>query len=232
VYSNKSQAPSVGDSKSYPLYFKPYVKGIDNDSNVTLSFDMISEYYADDTSSWIYLESVEVYELIAVATSEIERYNFDSGSEGWTFIDGIGTLDSAISDVESSHLGMSADGSTNCFSYWVSPDIGIVDGTLYAACFEVSSSVSNPDDDVSFRLRANQMGSWQAWNRTLNSNLQSSPSDTDWKTYFLVVDPDVTDDTDNKINLSWDIISFDPSDDTNSWLYLESVSLLEINVTP
>ena len=121
--------------------------------------------------------------------------------------------------------------SRNCFSYWVSPGNSIEDAKVYRARFEMKSSVTNPDDAVQFRLRVNQLGSWQAWDRGVNSNMGQAPS-TVSKTYDVIFDPNVTDTTDNAAIFSFDIMSFDAGDDVSSWLYLESAILEEITISP
>jgi hypothetical protein len=55
-----------------------------------------------------------------------------------------------------------------------------------------------------------------------------SPSSTDPKIYNVYINPNVTGYSDDKIILSFDIMSFDSSDDTMSWIYLKSVEIEEI----
>ncbi|MCD6385331.1 hypothetical protein J7M23_06095, partial [Candidatus Sumerlaeota bacterium] len=89
-----------------------------------------------------------------------------------------------------------------------------------------------PDDVVQFRLRVNQKGSWQGWNRVVNSYNQQSPSASEWKTYDVIFSPNVTGTSDNLAVFSFDIMSFDPNDDVASWLFIESVQLDEISISP
>ena len=55
------------------------------------------------------------------------------------------------------------------------------------------------------------------------------PSNAAAKFYEVVMDPQVTGITDNLAVLSFDILSFDINDNVNSWLYLESVTVHEVN---
>jgi len=96
----------------------------------------------------------------------------------------------------------------------------------------MSSNVTNPDDAVQLRLRVNQKASWQAWDRVVNSHNQQAPASTDWKTYDVIFNPNVTGSTDNFGALSFDIMSFDSNDDANSWLYLENALVEEVMITP
>lgn len=65
--------------------------------------------------------------------------------------------------------------STNCFSYWYTPDVVIEDGKLYRAEWLVGSSTSEADQTIQFRLRVNQKGSGRGWSRMVNSYNQQVP---------------------------------------------------------
>ena len=165
-------------------------------------------------------------------------YNFNAGLDSWCYAGEIPPYDEPLSDSTGGHLGLSPDGSPTCFSYWLSPDVLVNDNTLYRARFEASSSVTYPDDVVEFRARANQKGAWQAWDRVVTSNNQQAPSASEWKTYDVIFDPQVTGYAvpdgvpDDVMVFSFDIMSFNPADDLNSWLYLESMTLEEITLNP
>ncbi|MCD6386428.1 hypothetical protein J7M23_11720 [Candidatus Sumerlaeota bacterium] len=231
VNSYNQQAPSAGEAKWYDVFFAPQVTG-SGDDIITLSFDIMSFDPGDDTNSWLYLEEVRIQEATITNTTQVLSYNFRSGTDGWQFAGAVSPYDEPITSTTGGHLGLSADGSTNCFSYWYSPDISIEDGKIYRAQFEMSSDVTDPDSAVQFRLRVNQKGSWQGWNRVVNSYNQQAPSASEWKTYDVIFNPNVTDTSDNFAVFSFDILSFDPGDDTNSWLYLESVLLSEVTISP
>ena len=62
----------------------------------------------------------------------------------------------------------------------------------------------------------------------MNSNNGQAPHAAIWKVDDLIINPDVTGAVDELIVLSFDLLSFDWSDNTTSWLYLESVSIEEI----
>ena len=96
----------------------------------------------------------------------------------------------------------------------------------------MKSSVTDADDAVQFRLRVNQKGSWQAWDRTVNSNYQQGPSDNEEKIYAVIFNPNVMDIDDGAAVFAFDIMSFDPTDDVTSWLYLQSITLEEVIITP
>ncbi|MCD6385427.1 hypothetical protein J7M23_06575, partial [Candidatus Sumerlaeota bacterium] len=179
-----------------------------------------------------YLEELIVDEVSYATDTVVASYDFVSDSEGWQFAGTISPYDTPLSSVIPGSLGLSANGSTNCFSYWYSPDIPIQENKVYRALWRVASNVTEPDECVQFRLRSNQKGSWQAWSRLVNSNYQNAPTTGSPKDYYFILTPDITGTDDNLLVFSFDIMSFDPSDDTSSWLYLDAVRLEEITIIP
>jgi hypothetical protein len=104
---------------------------------------------------------------------------------------------------------------------------------VYIARYEISSSESNADLSVQSRCRINQKGSWQAWERIINSNLGQGPSSAGGVDYDVFFAPNVTGTAgDDLVVISYDILSFDGSDNTNSSLFLESLTLKEATITP
>ena len=231
VNSNLGQAPCSAENKVYDLFFDPDVAGI-ADASVVLNFDIMSFDVTNDAYSWLFLDELSVIETGIASTSDILEYTFDSGGEGWQYAGSIPPFDQPIISVPAGKIGLSPNGSTNCFSYLYSPDATIQDGKIYGVMFEMSSSVTNADNAVQFRLRVNQKGSWQAWDRIVNSNMGQAPSNTGTKSYNVILDPDVTGSGDNLAVFSFDIMSFDAGDDPSSWLFLESVALDEITLSP
>ncbi len=169
---------------------------------------------------------------VSLQTLPLPHYTFDSGTDGWTFTGGILGFTIPSSTVSGGHIGLTAAGSNNCFGYWTSPYVTISNGKNYRSRWLVSSSTTDPNQTVQFRLRLNQPGTWAAWERVINSNLGMAPSSSSHKLYNLLFDPVVTGSSDDKVNFSFDILSFDPMDDENSWIYLEEFLLEEVTVTP
>ncbi len=232
VNSFNAQAPSVEESKKYHLYFDPNVTDA-SDQSAQLSFDIMSFDMADDTYSWLFLEEVRVETVEATAGAQIVSYSFDSGAEGWNYSGAVPPYDEPTTSTLDSRLGLNPDGSSNCFAYWFSPDISIEAGKNYRATFGISSSVLIPDDSPQLRVRVNQKGAWQAWNRIVNSNNSQGPLSDPVKTYQIILDPAVTGPAaDDILNLSFDIMSFDAADDTSAWLYLNEALVEEITLTP
>ena len=231
VNSNLQQAPCAGTPLWYAMYLDPNVTGI-ADNDLVLSFDIMSFSLDDDTSSWIFVDEVIIEQSSIDTIDTIQSYTFDTGPEGWVFKGMIPPYDTPLNSSTGGRLGLSPNGSTNCFSYWQSPQIELRDNAIQRIRMLMSSSVTNPDQAVQFRLRINQLGSWQAWDRGVNSNYNQAPSSSSWRWYDIYFFPDVTGSTDNSGVISLDMMSFDWSDDVFSWLYLEQVLFEELSLSP
>ncbi len=231
VESFDNQAPSLNNNKWYDLFFDPQVTG-DYDDIIVLSFDVMSFSSVDDTNSWIYLEEMMVEETTINDSFELMSFEFDDGTEGWSFQGEVPPYDTPSSFSGSGYLGLNANGSVYAFSYWESPDILVNDEVIYCALFNVSSSVLDPDDAVQFRLRINQKGAWQGWTRIVDSFNQQAPSASSGKSYGVIFIPQVSGAGDDEAVFSFDILSFSPFDDANSWLLLDRVTVDDISISP
>ncbi|MCX7765490.1 MAG: hypothetical protein N2246_02135 [Candidatus Sumerlaeia bacterium] len=227
VNSYLANAPAVDNSKLYDLYFKPRVTGTE-DNRVIFSFDIASFAWEDDANAWSLLEELVMEEIGLTPGTEVQRYDFTTGSDGWVFQNTIPPFDPAVSGMAPGLIGLSPAGSVNCFSYWWSPEVAVSANKIYRVWWQVGSTASNADDAVQFRLRINQKGAWSAWNRIVNSYLLNAPSASETKTYEQLVDPRVSNADDNKLLFSFDIMSFDFNDDESSWLFLDAISVEEI----
>jgi hypothetical protein len=229
VASNNQNAPFLGYPQWYALLMDPDVTG-ESDDTILLSMDIMSFDWQDDASSWLYLEEVLVETVDVNIVSQIYARDLSSDPGGWIYAGTIPPYDEP--NTSSFPPALNPHNSLNCFSFWYSPDITVEDIKIYRARFNVGSSVTDPDDAVQFRLRVNQKGSWQAWDRVVVSNMGQAPSADAAKTYSVLFDPRVSGSSDNVASLAFDIMSFDITDDVDSWLYLESVQVHEVNVAP
>jgi rhodanese-related sulfurtransferase len=168
--------------------------------------------------------------LSAPAQVIVQGYTFTSDNEGWAFNGPSGLFDVPLSADGGGSIDLSPGGSSNSFSYWYSPDVTIEDRKQYRSTWTVGSDVTDPDDAVQFRMRVNQKGAWSAWDRTVNSNMDAAPSSGDAKDYTVHFNPMVSGTDDNAVVMSFDIMSFDPADDVNSWLYLEEMSVEHVSL--
>ena len=179
------------------------------------------------------LQSVTIEELDSTTpTSQIVHYTFDNDLEGWVYAGYINPFAEPVSGYETSRVALSPDGSTNAFSYWLSPDITVEKDKAYRARFNICSSVSDPADAIDFQLRCVQPGVWRSWvTGVFLGDASIYPSATDPRTFDLYIFPQTDNPTDT-IQLTFDLLSFNVSKDTNSWVYLEDVIVEEITLNP
>jgi hypothetical protein len=230
VNSNMDQSCST-TPKDYLVFLDPVVTG-PGDENLVFSFDILSFDVLDNTMSWLFLEELMMDETSVAGSSSVASYDFSSGADGWIFKGTIAGYDTPLSAISTGVIGLSPVGSTNCFSFWESPDLPLTDGYQYRATWQMGSSAPNADLSVQFRLRVNQKGSWQAWDRGVNSFYQNAPAAGSPKMYHIFFDTNVTGSGDDMGVMSFDIMSFDPADDLNSWILLDSVLVESITLAP
>jgi len=160
------------------------------------------------------------------------NYGCDLGADGWSFSGRVAPYDAMVTSTGQSRLGLTPAGSLKAFSYWYSPDIGVQNARTYRASFGLISSNADHNETLQFRMRVNQRNSWQSWERVVNSYNQQAPSNGSIRYYYVDFDPTVTGTTDNKVFMSWDLMSFDPSDNENSWLYMTDAKVQQITIEP
>ncbi|MCD6385825.1 hypothetical protein J7M23_08625, partial [Candidatus Sumerlaeota bacterium] len=113
--------------------------------------------------------------------------------------------------------------------------------SLYRVRWLVDSSVSDPNDVVQFRLRANQQEVWSNWCREVFSYNQHAPAAGSPKYYEITFDPSdyLRGASSPQIPLvqtplviTFDILSFELFDDTSSWIYLDKATVEEVTISP
>jgi len=163
-------------------------------------------------------------------TGDSMTNQFDDNAEGWKFAGPVFGFDVPLSGVGIGMIGLSPSNSSNSFSYWYSPDIMIKDALPYHAAWTVGTDCTDVNQTVSFRLRVNQKGTWAAWDHIVNSFLDSAPVYGSFKVYDVGFVPVVTGSgDDNRVTVSFDIMSFNPDDDIDSWIMLEEFRLEEFD---
>ncbi len=230
VDSYKSQSPSAGNPKTYNLFFDPSLTGVADDV-VVYSFDILSFNTEDDTNSWLYLDEMVVSEVAVTEGAQVASYDFESDGEGWQFSGPVPPYNPLSVALQSGKLALSPDGAINAFAYVFSPEITIEDAKVYRVRYEVGSTTSDADQCIRFRTRLNQKGAWQGLERDVNSFNGQAPANMTTKYYHLIYAPLVTDTEDNKMDVSFDVLSFESADDVNSWVYLESLTVNEVTLS-
>lgn len=171
--------------------------------------------------------------FLAVSSSFAQTiYNFETGSEGWAFSGMINGFDPAEITSLGGHLGINAQGSNNCFCYWLSPPLPISIGRTYKAVFYMKTDIADVNKVPQFRLRANVPTTWEYWSHGIISQNDMSLKNDSIKAYSLIISPTLSDNIDNVV-VALDLISISSFDDCNAWIYLESFTFEEItSVTP
>ncbi|MCX7765705.1 MAG: hypothetical protein N2246_03245 [Candidatus Sumerlaeia bacterium] len=159
------------------------------------------------------------------------NFTFTNDSEGWWFAGAIPPFSMPSAIFEAGHVGLSPQGATNCFSYWSSPQLQVEQGKIYRTRWRIESDATNPDITLDFRLRCNQLSNWRFWDTGVYSYNLSAPSAGNPRVYDCIIFPQMQTPTDI-IQLSFDILSFDPLNALNSWIYLDEVSIDEVTITP
>ncbi len=234
VNSYNCASPHLGVNKDYDLYIAPTAKPVVTSKvgpSLLLSFDIMSFNPDDDCNCYVFLDEIVVQEVGWMDPAVMTYWTFGTGSEGWQFKGGIPGFDQAGYDSSGGQLTLNPLGSANCFSYWLSPDVSVEQDKVYICQFVMSSSVASSWDAVQFRMRVNQPSNWQAWEHIIPSTTIYSPVSGSDKSYDLVFAPLMGTLSDN-VQLCFDIMSFNPDDNTNSSLYLKAAAVLRPDVSP
>lgn len=166
----------------------------------------------------------------------VAHFTFDSGAEGWQFAGTIPPFTQPATTIAGGVLGLSPAGSNNSFSYWYSPPIQLLadskNSTIYRSTWSIGSTATEPNKTVQFRLRVNQQGAWSAWDRVVNSYLSIAPLLNISKNYTVFFEPSITGtNNDNTALFSFDILSFDITDDMNSWIFIDELMVDKVSYT-
>lgn len=152
------------------------------------------------------------------------RATFESQTECWNFVSVPAAFAVPNSTRTDGALSLSPGGSAAAFGYWTSPPLDVVANGVYAIKWTLRSTTSK-DRCPQFRVRVNDYGGRDSIFRAVESKGagEDSPDGTD-RVYYLAYDvpTGVT-----QITLSFDLLSFDSTDDLNS-----QVELREVSITP
>ncbi len=181
-------------------------------------------------------ETVNVGDVFLVPESSLlpagTDFYFDEGPDGWQFYSIPDTFDEPQTTSTDGHLGLSAGGHINCFGFWESPRIAFVIGKTYRARFTLRSDQTDPICVPTARLRINAGNSQTIATLMVNSlgDGEASPTTTP-STYDVVFSPPISS-ASCGITLSFDLANIGSEDNPDAWLYLESVTLEAVAVTP
>ncbi len=232
VTSLNDAAPTT-QTKTYDLIILPEMESTTD--SIVLSFDLMRFDPANDLQSWLYIDQVCLDEvsITPIVPAVIQaHYSFNNYIEGWEFQGKIGDFNEPVPVVLPGQIGLSPNGSPYCFSYWLSPEIEVEKDRVYLVSWQVSSSTTDPDRVVDFRLRCNQTSNLRAWvTGTYFSTGAAYPAGGVPRTYQLIILPQMSTESDT-VRLAFDIMSLDRANDLNSFIYLEEVTIQEYVIQP
>ena len=172
--------------------------------------------------------------LVAESTllpAETDFY-FDEGPEGWVFTSFPETYDVPEKTDKNGHLGLSAGGQTHCFGYWESPFIAFQSGKTYRATFILTSDQDSPENVPTARIRINSGNNQRIAFLSINSTGDGDSSPTkEPLACHLVFTPPVSASSQG-FTINFDLANIGTGDNANAWIYLESVELEAVYVTP
>jgi hypothetical protein len=226
VNSFGGAAPSLGASKTYDMLISPLSKTSVDD--LILAFDTETLDPEDDLSAWLYLDNVEL-QAVTVATTgtTAAQFNFDADANGWYPLGQVPPFAKATAYAGNGKIGLSPNGSAYSFGCWQSPEITVEKGKIYRARFNASSDRTNADDVPLFRFRGNQLSNWGGWVRIINSRDGAAPTATQSRNYDLYISPQMESATDSII-LCFDLLSINPADALDAYVYVDSVTVQEV----
>jgi hypothetical protein len=156
----------------------------------------------------------------------VTTFDFETSTESWSFVSVPGIFDPPLSGHSQSALTITTLNTSNTFGFWVSPIIDVEQDNLYRAQFNVSTDVTDQTLVPSIRFRLN-LGNNQiaaALNIESPGDGKSSPLSTGNTTYQLFFAPPANAVADGML-ISFDVLGFDPGDQAQSTLYLDSVRI-------
>ena len=232
VTSLNDAAPTT-QTKTYDLIVLPEMESTTD--SIVLSFDLMGFDPANDLQSWLYLDEVRIdaVSVTPIVPAVIHaHYSFENYTEGWEFQWKIGDFNEPLPVVLPGQIGLSPNGSPYCFSYWLSPEIEVEKDRVYLVSWQVSSSTTDPDRVVDFRLRCNQTSNLRAWDTgTYFSTGAAYPAGGVPRTYELIILPQMSTESDS-VRLAFDIMSLDRANELNSYIFLEEVTIQEYLIQP
>jgi len=160
------------------------------------------------------------YDCSGPIPADFFRSVFESSSECWEQISAVPAFVAPVFSRGGGGIGLSPDGSTSAFGYWSSPVLSVEPGEGYGVAWVVRSTTT-PDLCPQFRLRINDVLGRDAVYRAVESRMagENSPGTSEvW--YGILYDvPDSV----SEITVSFDLLSFDGTDDLSSTVQLQEV---------
>ncbi len=228
----------TADPRSYGLYFTPaHIKLSGEESNdaanVILFFDLANFDESDDPIGTVWLHSVEVDRINPadlVYASTMASWDFEeTGSTGWTW----NTIPAYFTPPISgdSNGALSITGVDNhTFGFWSTDydQLTVKSNVLYRGTFTISTDVTDQSHVPGFRIRLNPITYQSTGGLEIYSlgDGENSPTPEGSTYYLYYIPPQYLEGTDlDALILSFDMKSFDDTDDVKGTLRLENVTI-------
>ena len=181
-------------------------------------------------------ESLNLGDVVLVPESSLlppeTDFNFEEGPEGWTLRSATPSFVAPQSTDDNGHLGLSPNGSQNCFGFWESPFIAFDPGKTYRIRFTVTSDQDDPVQLPLIRLRINSGNNQLAAFLVIDSQTDADSSPTTLpKTCDLVYTPPSSASSVG-FTISFDLVNIATTDNAAAWIYLESVEVQSVDLVP
>ncbi|GAB4318871.1 MAG: hypothetical protein Kow0059_12660 [Candidatus Sumerlaeia bacterium] len=227
--------PTTAQPVDYYLIYEPPRTAIAKDENadgVGVGFDLMHLDVFDDPSAQVFLENFSLQyqdkDTFDAGFTPVKQYRFEFNREGWVFSGSVGQLTPPTGGyspaLEALYL-QPVDAQT--FGFWtVDSGVVITTGTLYRVTFNVASTASGDAGGVpTFRLRVSDGISANVVQVVSSETGGLSPLTIDqpYEVYFRP--PAGVAATGRTLILGWDIANFNPTDDPNIRLFLETVTI-------
>ncbi|MFH0793202.1 MAG: hypothetical protein V2A74_04135 [bacterium] len=160
-------------------------------------------------------------------------YHFANDAQGWMFFSFPTIFTAPTSSTSGGRIALTSTSNTGTYGYFQCPAFKIAPNTLYRCRFLVTTDVTNPLTVPGFRIRAHTSNFQSAQILGVNSRLDSAESPTATpKTYDLYFYPaqQIANSSENDMFVTFEIVNFDPGDDANATLAIQSVIMDALSV--
>jgi probable HAF family extracellular repeat protein len=154
-------------------------------------------------------------------------WDFKAEQNGWTAETSVAPFEPAEEQwVMGTGYGIRAMGFP-CFAFLQSPEVTLREGRTYRLFVTISTTATTADAAPQIRLRAFQTTTNMSETLALDSQSGALPADSDGpRTYEYTITPQIAGPA-QSFRFYLDYTFFDPFDEQDAWVYLESVLLAE-----
>ena len=170
---------------------------------------------------------INVPELCSGFAGPADGYeaDFANGRQCWEFVGTSPVFDNPVHSIQSDALRLDANGSASAFGFWRSPKLDVDGGAVYMINYVIRSNAS-PQDAPNLRIRVNdaslRWSDFESFESVGTADGSPGPTPTQYTQYVFI--PDYV----NQMEIAYDLLSFQPADNTNAYFDLLFVSIDEM----